>query len=227
LQPRLVFQTLANLWEGRIPAEFTAEGDPQLNSVTHAATGESTAAPGALVLATGTAMIDTSAASESSTSWPLHLGTTSVCAGSVPAPLGLASPESLTAQVPWDIDLGEQSVVTFRAGRASNPASISLAQYAPGVFPDGVIRAGTTCSASVANGVRPQEILEVYATGLRQSTTEDVTASINGTPAEVLYAGLLPYFVGMNQVNLRVGEATPASSSAGLVLNVDGTAGTP
>ncbi len=228
LQPRLVFQTLANLWEGRIPAEFTAEGDPQLNSLIHAATGESTAAPGALVLATGTAMIGASTVSDSSTSWPLHLGTTSVCAGSVPAPLGLASPESLTAQVPWDIDLGEQSVVTFRAGRASNPASISLAQYAPGVFPDGVIRAGTTCSASVANGVRPQEILEVYATGLGQlNDSETVTASINGTPAEVLYAGLLPYFVGMNQVNLRVGEATPASTSAGLVLSVDGTAGTP
>src|SRR5574341_616691 len=91
------------------------------------------------------------------------------------------------------------------------PPPITIREYAPAVFPGGVVRAGLGCRASRQNGVRPGETLEVYATGLGRGPFSGLEARINNTPAEVLYAGLLPSFVGLNQVNLRVDSETPPS----------------
>jgi len=45
------------------------------------------------------------------------------------------------------------------------------------------------------------------------TTTFPITASIGGQPAQVLYAGLAPGFVGLFQLNISV----PANSSTGIV----------
>ncbi len=73
----------------------------------------------------------------------------------------------------------------------------------PGIFPGAILRRG--------------EFLEVYATGLGaverrggfDQVVAPVAATINGAPAEVLFAGLAPGFVGLYQVNLRASSSGP------------------
>jgi uncharacterized protein (TIGR03437 family) len=228
LHPRLAFRALADRWGGRVPASFDLEDGPRMARVEHAATGEETAAPGVLVRLQGKALASAESSAALLNRWPLDLGTSCLCLAGRPAPLGLVAPDAVTAQAPWDVTPGEGVAMWFRSGRAANPVMVSIRKYAPGIFADAIVRAGTACRASVENGVRPGEVLEVYATGLGAGTgSDDLEAAVNGTSAEVLYVGLLPSFVGLNQVNLRVGTATPPSSSAGLVLRIGGISGPP
>jgi hypothetical protein len=134
----------------------------------------------------------------------------------------MISAESGTAQIPWDTSTGEQPVLLFRAGIATNLATAHVEEYAPGIFPGAVVRAGTYCSVSASNGVRPGEILEVYTTGVGPGAPSWRTpsASVNSAPAEVLYSGTLPNFVGLNQVNLRLHPLTPPGAAASLELRV-------
>ena len=67
--------------------------------------------------------------------------------------------------------------------------------------------------------------MEIYATGLGVRP-EGVAVTIGGQAATVLYAGLAPGFVGLNQVNVT----TPAGLAAGeydLVLRAGGVSGPP
>jgi uncharacterized protein (TIGR03437 family) len=222
LRPRAVYGALAALWGGRAPAEWRLENAPQMQKVAHAASDADVVSPGALVRVTG----KTLAGSEfvaNGIPWPLHLGESCLCIGDEPVPLGMLSPESITAQVPWDLAPGEQAAVLFRAGASSNLVKTQVRQYAPGIFPGAVVRAGTFCRVSAENGVRPGEILEVYATGLGPGAPSLVTptVSINGTSAGVLYSGLLSSFTGLNQVNVRVNPLTPPSQSSAFELRVE------
>jgi hypothetical protein len=111
----------------------------------------------------------------------------------------------------------------YRAGVASNAVTTRIAQYSPGIFPGAVMHARTPCAVSQQSGVKPGDTLEVYGTGLGTATTAsaDIEAVVNGVPAHVLYAGLVPSLAGVNQINVMVDPATPPSSSATLMLQVN------
>lgn len=220
LHPRHVFRALAARWGGQVPVAFDVEAGPRTARLQHAATGEESISPGALVRLSGTALTVSTSSAVSSSTWPLHLGTSCLCISGKPAPLGMAAPDAVTAQTPWDAQPGDGTALWFRSGRAANPVTVPIRKYAPGIFEGGVVRAGTACPTTAGNGVRPGEILEVYATGMGDGAAGAVEATINGSAAEVLYAGLLPSFVGLNQVNLRVATATAPSPSAALVLRL-------
>jgi uncharacterized protein (TIGR03437 family) len=220
LSPRKVFYSLAALWNGNFPPSWGIEGLPDIAKVENAASGADSVSPGALVRVTGTGLSDVE--SIASGDWPLHSGTVCLCIGASPAPLGYLSPESLTAQIPWTAQPGDEKAILFRGGVAGNTLVTHVQKYSPGIFPGAVVRAGTNCLVSPENGVRSGELLEVYATGLGTAGAPEVEAAINKMPATVLYAGLLPGFVGLNQVNLRVDPTTPPSPAASLELEVDG-----
>jgi len=107
--------------------------------------------------------------------------------------------------------------------------------------------AGTTLLAAPAgNGSRPvqrgSEYLTIFATGLGPvigsdgeappadgaaaplttiyQTTANVTATIGGVGAPVLFSGLTPSLVGLYQVNVQVPAAAPAGNAVPLVLTV-------
>jgi uncharacterized protein (TIGR03437 family) len=214
LQPRAVFAALAALWGGRTPSAWEQDEPPELEALVNAASGDVAIAPGALVRITGKGL-------------PAG-GPACLCIGEYPAPVAAASATEWTAQAPWELVPGERSATIYRAGRAGNFVRAAVQRYAPAVFPGGVVRAGAGCRATRTNGVRPGEILEVYATGLGAGPFAGaLEARVNNTPAEVLYAGLMPAFLGLNQVNLRVASATAPSPEATLELRMDGIAGTP
>ena len=220
--PRAVYHALAGLWEGRVPPGWQANGTPRLDKVAHAASGDDQVAPGTLVRLAGEEL-DRSEFAANGIPWPLHLGQTCLCMGDQPVPLGMISSEAATALVPWDLPTGDHTALLFRAGAATNLATVEVRPYAPGIFPGAVVRAGSVCRVTAENGVRPGEVLEAYATGLGPGAPSWMTPviSINGAPAEVLYSGTLSNFVGLNQVNLRVHPQTPPGSNSSLELRVD------
>ena len=59
------------------------------------------------------------------------------------------------------------------------------------------------------------------------TTTNPVTVTIQGIPAQVLFAGLAPGFAGLYQVNVMVPAGLAASSSAPLVITVAGQSSPP
>ena len=142
------------------------------------ATGGDSVAPGALVRVTGAAL---SAAPyiANGVPWPLHQAESCLCLDDQPVPLGMLSPEAITAQVPWDLEPGEHNAIFFRAGVPAEPVKTKVDQYAPGLFPGTVVRAGTTCLASQENGVRPGETLELFGTGVGPGTPSLVTPKVH------------------------------------------------
>jgi len=223
LLPRELFFTLRYRWQYQGSGSWVKDPPPKLNSFTNAASGWPVAAPGALIRVSGSGFGETQSAGI--VPWPLTLGTTCLCIGDVPVPVGFSSPEVLTAQTPWDLPPGDYQAVVFSMGVASNILSMHIEETAPGIFPDAVVRAGTQCLVTQDNGVRPGELLEVYGTGMGEgrNLTSNVEAFVNHTSAEVLYAGLVAGLVGLNQVNVKVPYTTPPSPDAGLEIRVNGS----
>ena len=94
-------------------------------------------------------------------------------------------------------------------------AAVPLLSVQPGIFFD----AASGRAAAIDRGSR---IFELYATGLGSSA---VTAQVGGRPADVLFSGRAPGFVGLFQINIRVDSAVPngeqpvSLSSAGITSN--------
>ncbi|MFB3777988.1 MAG: interleukin-like EMT inducer domain-containing protein [Bryobacteraceae bacterium] len=228
VRPRAVHGTLAGMWFGRTLDGWKLGTDPRMKGVLHAASGQEAVAPGTLVRVSGEALERNDYAANG-IPWPFHLNQTCLCVGGRPAPLGMVSADSVTAQIPWNLDPGEHPAVVYRAGLATNVVLTQVDRYAPGIFQDGILRAGTSCRVTAENGVRPGELIEVYATGIGPGAPSWVTpsASINGASAEVIYSGTMPGLVGLNQVNLRISPLTPPGPNSVLTLKVGGVSSHP
>jgi uncharacterized protein (TIGR03437 family) len=124
----------------------------------------------------------------------------------IPATLVYASATQVSITVPYSIT-GPSTMVQVGS---SAPVKLDLAPSAPGIF-----------AAVPAGG----SVVIVYATGCGQLTTDDlprcalpVSATVNGQPATVLYAGIAPGLVeGANQINIRVPDGI-TSGSVSIIL---------
>ena len=221
LSARAVFGALARLWGGA-PSAPAADA-PRLVKLENAASGAELAAPGALVRVSGERLATTVTADRS---WPLHLGPTCLCLGGTPARLGMSAPAELSAQVPPTLAPGEIKAVAYRAGAAGNALPVLLQRYAPGIFPRGVVWAGSNCVASQQNGARPGDWLEVYATGLGTGAAgaDPVQADLAGRRVRVSYSGPLEGALGVHQVNLQVPPGMERTGGSGLRLLAGGIA---
>jgi uncharacterized protein (TIGR03437 family) len=123
----------------------------------------------------------------------------------IPATIVYTSATQISATVPYTVRGPQTSLqVGF-----SLPVSLDVALSAPGIF------------AAVANG---NGTLTLYATGCGALTQDalplcqlPVSATINGEPVEVLYAGIAPGLVqGANQVNLVL----PSDIASGPIMIV-------
>jgi uncharacterized protein (TIGR03437 family) len=116
----------------------------------------------------------------------------SVTFDGTPATLVFASPAQVNVTVPYSIN-GPKTVLQMGA----SSVQLQVAPSAPGVF--------ATASAG-------DNILTLYATGCGALTTDDlprcvlpVSVTVNGEPAQVLYAGIAPGLVqGANQINIQL-----------------------
>jgi len=110
---------------------------------------------------------------------------------------------------------------------AQATAAVNVVPVQPGIFPGGVLHAGTSVSA-LTTPVHAGDYIEIYCTGLGPTQTvgsfqETVLTPIvflGATPVQPVYSGLSPGSVGLYQVNVQV----PAGLAPGvepLLMSVD------
>jgi uncharacterized protein (TIGR03437 family) len=172
-----------------------------------------------------------------------RLGATSVLVNGTPAPLYYTSYGQIAFQMPVETAVGTAIVEVRRDdGATSNKASVEVAPRAPRVLavthadvsfvtPSSPARGGETI---VIWGIGFGETVPAVATGMAPPAT---LANVTPTPiisfgagfsrptAQPFFAGLVPPFVGLYQVNVVAPEDTPKGQIE-MTINVAGYATT-
>lgn len=235
---------------GRVYRILGTKPGPQLSSagVVHAASFEPGLVAGSLASIFLSGVRDSPGISRAvNIPLPLSLDGVSVTMDGAAAPIlavaNVGGAEQINVQAPWTLlDEKTVAVVVTANGVSSEPVQVTVLRAQPGVFLiDGVrpaIQHNTGFEPVTANSpLRPGEYGVAYLTGLGEvrnppatgnaATTSNATtlgaveATIDGQPAEVVFAGLAPRFVGLYQVNFRV-PGNARGGSLGLVFRVAG-----
>ena len=150
-----------------------------------------------------------------------------VLVNEMPAPVFFAAAGQINAQAPFSLQQASEARVSVSYfGESSNEVVTSVAATAPGLFEypgeQGRVLAVHTDGSLNAPGhpARARDIVVLYATGEGMTTpplgdavraadpyprpAAEVTLLIGGQPADLLYAGSAPDFVGLMQINARV-----------------------
>ena len=187
--------------------------------------------PGAIVAIFGTDMAS-STEEASDVPLPTMLGDTSVTFNGIAAPLFFVSETQIDAQVPFELVAGADLVTVqlTRGSETSELQSIALAAVSPGIFTlnaqgtgaGAILHAADFQPVTERNPALPGEFLLIFCTGLGPVLPEVPSGNvapgteplartvslplvnIGGIPAEVVYSGLAPGFVGLYQVNVEV-----------------------
>jgi uncharacterized protein (TIGR03437 family) len=146
---------------------------------------------------------------------------------------------------------GTVNVVVTRNGQASSAQSLSVGPFSPGIFainniavainPDGSIAAPAGAIQGITT--RPAKVndpggLVILCTGLGavdsppangaasldklRTATTTPTVLVGGKPANVVFAGLSPQFVGVNQINVALPDGTPTGNAVSLQIQLGG-----
>ena len=147
--------------------------------------------------------------------------------------------------------VGTASVVVTRNNQASAPQSLQVGPFSPGIFAIGNIAVAINSDGSIAApagsipgiATKPAKIgdpggLVILCTGLGavdppavngadsldalRTATTTPTVLIGGKAATVVFAGMSPQFVGVNQINLAVPPGTPTGDAVSLQLSQGG-----
>jgi uncharacterized protein (TIGR03437 family) len=197
---------------------------------------ESAVAPGSLFSIYGRNLTSGSTEQAAGLPLPVTLAGTMVSINGHFSPLYFVSPGQINAQIPVDIPAGQQIGVQIVVGELrSNVEMVPVTDVSPGIF------------AILGDGSRAGEAISIYGTGLGSSSPVAVSGysaspdqlsitniepqvTIAGQSAKVIFSGLAPGFVGVNQVNAIIPDNVPAgraevflqagskSSNAGSVL---------
>jgi uncharacterized protein (TIGR03437 family) len=231
----------------RVTLAQQGAGKPRVNSggVVNAASFQAAVAPGSLITVFGSDLASTTA-SASSTPLPQTLGGGSITVNGRAIPLVYASPTQINAQMPYEIAPGPATLIVSARGVAGDAVSITVSRSAPGLFQWGDKRGVVQNQDSSLN--TPQKpaavgsVIVAYLTGqgavnnavatgvaapaspLSQAALP-VGAALGGKPAEVLFAGLTPGFVGLLQVNLKVPQLEAGDHQ--LVITIGGEGSNP
>jgi uncharacterized protein (TIGR03437 family) len=197
-------------------------------------------APGSLITIFGTFPGNTST-SAPSTPLPDTLGGASVTINGEPAPLNFVNATQINTQVPWDIAPGPATAIVTSGNVTSLPFQFTVGAANPGIFVYGANHAVAQNSNYTLNdtgaGEKVGGFVIVYMTGggavdhaIKTGAASPVSpvayvnasssATIGGKPADVLFLGMAPYFVGIVQADVTI-----PSLSAGdypLVVTIDG-----
>jgi uncharacterized protein (TIGR03437 family) len=223
---------------------------PKSLTVVNAASGAPIVAPGSIASAFGL-KIGASTQSALALPLPTVLNGISVQFMSTVdlGALFYVNPNQINFVVPDTVALG-MDTVTIQNGSTSPPmADVEVAAVAPGLFTargDGTgVAAAIAIRRSIAtqtdtpvpvyhcdaNGCMSMPIdngtdpvyLELFGTGIRGcSTLADVSATIGGIDAPVLFAGAQGQFPGLDQVNITLPQSSKLHGEQNLVLTACG-----
>lgn len=206
-------------------------------------------APGALVSIFGTNLASSMAAS-STVPLSTTLSGVSVTFNNSPAPVQFVSNGQINVQLPWGASVAAaQVVVTRDDGVTSAPVSVQVNANAPAIYniggqaiainPDGSLAAPAGSIPGIAT--HPAKIgdpagITILATGLGAvdapladgANSSDVvrntlikpTVMIGSVAAQLVFSGLSPQFVGINQINVVIPAGTPTGNAVLLQLQM-------
>ncbi|HZS07346.1 MAG TPA: NF038122 family metalloprotease [Blastocatellia bacterium] len=169
-----------------------------------------------------------------------------------PAPLFFVSPGQVNYLIPAGTAAGTATVAVTSGDGTPSVGTAQIAAVAPGLFSANGDGGGVPAAAALrvrANGQQSYEpvarfdsaqgrfvpqpldlntaadevFLVLFATGLRHHQgLSSVSVRIGGVEAPVLYAGPQQYFVGLDQINVRLPRSLSGRGELDLVLTADG-----
>ncbi|MEP7355528.1 MAG: cytochrome c peroxidase [Acidobacteriota bacterium] len=167
------------------------------------------------------------------------------------AALYYVSPTQINYVVPHDAALGQAAVTVVLNGNIVSQGPLLITGLSPAIFTANGDGAGVPAAYAVSvdsagqqvysptyrtstqgylpasiNAAKGDVILELYGTGLRNGIGQ-ITATIGGIPATVVYAGAHSIYAGMDQINVRVPAACSGYGTQQLVLKVSGSSSNP
>jgi len=171
------------------------------------------------------------------------LGGSSASVNNIPASLFYSTPGQLGIQIPFEVTGTSATIRVTVAGQTSAPRAFAIDTVAPGIFTTTADGRGTAAvlhqdgvtPVTAQNPAHPDEVVVLFVTGLGTLAPPLATGepaalnrvgnpvvTIDGSSAEILFAGAAPGFVGLNQVNLRIPPNTRTAANIPVVLTMNG-----
>ncbi len=174
-----------------------------------------------------------------------------------PAPLFFVSPGQINYQVPPGTIAGPATLTVTLAGQPTGGGVIDVRPVSPAIFTADASGKGfpagtllryrgeqqvaadplTLYDAALNKTIaRPIDLgpegdiayLVLFGTGIRfRASLGNATATIGGTPAEIVYAGPQGTFVGLDQINIRIPRSLAGRGELDLLLRFDGAPANP
>ena len=228
-----------------LPWNYNASvAPPQISSVQNAGDGGTDIAPGGLISVYGNQLSPTNMVS-SEIPLPTALANSCLSVNGLPVPILFVSPNQVNAQMPFQA-VGDVTMVLRTPGGQSDNYNLVIQPYAPSVFLASV-GSETNIPTVVRNDdnelVTPSHpihrdsntALVIYLTGLGPTspsvgtgqpgptnplavTLTQPTVTLGGVNLPVLFSGLAPGMVGVDQLNVSVPFTVPVGMSVPLVI---------
>lgn len=232
-----------------VPGSFDAFVSPPVaRSVVNAASSTGPVAPGSLISIFGDNLAPLTSRAGAAP-LPTFLADTCLTVNNVPVPLLFLSPGQINAQLPFEVT-GNATLIIHAPGGVSDPFAFDTATAAPALFQSNfggqaspplpiILRAFNQEPVTVSNPARRGDVLVLFGNGLGRvspplasgaaapagalfRTVAQPAVTIGGRPAEVLFSGLAPGFVGLNQLNIVVPPDAPLGFGVALQISSGG-----
>jgi uncharacterized protein (TIGR03437 family) len=235
-----------------LPWNYSAAvAPPKISAVVNAADGKLPVAPGGLISVYGQQMSPVNLAT-SEIPLPTALGESCLTVNGVTVPLLFVSSQQINGQLPFNVD-GNAQMTLHTPGGVSDNFNFSILPAAPAVFRTGIAgpdtgiatitRADNGMLITPTNPVHPGDSIVIWSTGLGHtspaidagmpspsdplpSAVIHPTVTLGGVGLDILYAGLTPGSVGLNQINATVPKSVPQGLSIPLVISSGGSSTT-
>jgi len=199
------------------------------------------AAPGMLLTVFGQ-NLSTGTQAASSVQLPVNMQGTTATVNGIPAPLLYVSPSEVNFQVPYETPAGSATVTVTSAGGVTTTSNVHVSSAMPGIFtdtsrrvvPSTTVRIGGygtlfitgqgLVTPAVADGAAPPPPNQVPVSGLPVPQQQPVAVSIGQPPirAQITFAGIPYFLVGVTQINFKVQQRTPTGDQP-LVVSIGNT----
>jgi uncharacterized protein (TIGR03437 family) len=228
-----------------------AVAPPKITAVVNAADGTLPVAPGGLISVYGQQMSPVNLAT-SEIPLPTALGESCLTVNGVSVPLLFVSSQQINGQLPFNVD-GNAQMTLRTPGGISDNFNFSILAAAPAIFRSGIAgpdtgiatitRADNGQLITPTNPVHPGDSIVIWSTGLGHTSPAidagipspsdplagaviQPTVTLGGVGLDILYAGLTPGSVGLNQINATVPKSVPQGLSIPLVISQGGSSTT-
>lgn len=176
--------------------------------------------------------------------------TTDASKASFMNPVFYVAPNQINFVIPAGVGIGMATVKILNGDSTPPSTTVQVAAVAPGLFTANGGGTGVAAAIAIRRSIATQTdtdvpvfhcdansctsmpieladdsqvFLELYGTGIRGRTSlANVTATIDGLSADVLFAGPQGQFPGLDQVNLTLPQNLKGHGEQDLILTVDG-----